>query len=40
MNTRTLRCFIEVYEKKSIAAAAKEVYISPQGLSKIIRQLE
>lgn len=40
MNTRVLKCFIEVYEKKSITAAAKEVYISPQGLSKIIKQLE
>ncbi len=29
-----------VYEKKSITAAAKELYISPQGLSKIIKGLE
>ncbi|QEN05277.1 LysR family transcriptional regulator [Thiospirochaeta perfilievii] len=40
MNTRALQCFIKVYEKKSITAAAKEIYISPQGLSKIIKQLE
>lgn len=40
MNTRALQCFIKVYEKKSITSAAKEVYISPQGLSKIIKQLE
>jgi len=40
MNERALRCFIEVYDKKSIAAAAPEVFISPQGLSKIIKQLE
>ncbi|KGE71980.1 LysR family transcriptional regulator [Spirochaeta lutea] len=40
MNTRALKCFIEVYEKKSVAAAAREIYISPQGLSKIIKQLE
>lgn len=40
MNTRALRCFIEVYERKSVAAAAREIYISPQGLSKIIKQLE
>ena len=40
MNTRALQCFIKVYEKKSITAAAKEIFISPQGLSKIIKQLE
>lgn len=40
MNTRSLHCFIKVYEKKSISSAAKEVFISPQGLSKVIKQLE
>jgi DNA-binding transcriptional LysR family regulator len=40
MNVRALQCFIKVYEKKSINAAAKEVFISPQGLSKVIKQLE
>ena len=40
MNARALQCFIKVYENKSISAAAKEIYISPQGLSKIIKQLE
>ncbi len=40
MNTRVLQSFIKVYEKKSVAAAARELYISPQGLSKIIKQLE
>lgn len=40
MNVRALQCFIKVYEKKSINAAAKEVYMSPQGLSKVIKQLE
>ncbi|MDC7125796.1 MAG: LysR family transcriptional regulator [Spirochaetales bacterium] len=40
MNTRALECFLKVYEKKSISAAAKEVFISPQGLSKVIKQLE
>lgn len=40
MNTRALQCFIMVYEKRSITSAAKEIYISPQGLSKIIKQLE
>lgn len=40
MNVRALQCFIKVYEKKSINAAAKEVFLSPQGLSKVIKQLE
>ncbi|MBB6479842.1 LysR family transcriptional regulator [Spirochaeta isovalerica] len=40
MNTRSLQCFIMVYEKKSLTAAAKDAYISPQGLSKVIKQLE
>ncbi len=40
MNTRALRSFIKVYERKSISAAAKELHISPQGLSKVIKQLE
>lgn len=40
MNTRALQCFIKVYDKKSITSAAKEIFISPQGLSKIIKQLE
>ena len=40
MNSRALQCFIMVYEKRSISAAAKEIYISPQGLSKVIKQLE
>jgi len=40
MNARALQCFIKVYEKRSISSAAKELYISPQGLSKVIKQLE
>lgn len=40
MNVRALQCFIKVYEKKSLNAAAKEVFLSPQGLSKVIKQLE
>lgn len=40
MNAKSLQCFIKVYENKSITAAAKEVFISPQGLSKVIKQLE
>ncbi|WP_028974249.1 LysR family transcriptional regulator [Spirochaeta cellobiosiphila] len=40
MNTKALQCFIKVYERKSITSAAKEIFISPQGLSKAIKQLE
>lgn len=40
MNVRSLQCFIKVYEKRSINAAAREVFLSPQGLSKVIKQLE
>ncbi len=40
MNTRALRSFIKVYERKSISSAAKDLNISPQGLSKVIKQLE
>lgn len=40
MNTEALEYFIKVYEKKSVTAAAKDLYITPQGLSKTIKQLE
>ncbi|ENH96078.1 LysR family transcriptional regulator [Gracilibacillus halophilus YIM-C55.5] len=40
MNTEALEYFIKVYEKKSVTAAAKELYITPQGISKTIKQLE
>ena len=40
MNTEALEYFIKVYEKKSVTAAAKDLYITPQGISKTIRQLE
>lgn len=40
MNTESLECFIKVYEKKSVSAAAKDLFITPQGLSKTIKQLE
>lgn len=40
MNTEALQYFIKVYEKKSISAAAKELFITPQGISKTIKQLE
>lgn len=40
MNTEGLDYFIRVYEKKSINGAAKDLYITPQGISKTIKQLE
>lgn len=40
MNTEALQYFINVYEKKSLSAAAKDLFITPQGLSKTIKQLE
>ncbi len=40
MNTEALEYFIKVYEKKSVTAAAKDLYITPQGISKTIKQLE
>lgn len=40
MNKDGLECFIKVYEKKSVTSAAKDLFITPQGLSKTIKQLE
>ncbi|MCR4842424.1 MAG: LysR family transcriptional regulator [Eubacterium sp.] len=40
MNQRQLSYFLEVYKKRNISHAAKELYISPQGLSKTIAGLE
>lgn len=40
MNTEALEYFIKVYEKKSVTSAAKDLFITPQGLSKTIKQLE
>ncbi|MBK1809771.1 LysR family transcriptional regulator [Clostridium sp. YIM B02505] len=40
MNTEALQYFIKVYEKKSVSLAAKDLFITPQGLSKTIKQLE
>lgn len=40
MNTESLQNFIKVYEKKSVSAAAKDLFITPQGLSKTIKLLE
>lgn len=40
MNQRQLKYFLEVYRTSSITLAAKELFISPQGLSKTIFSLE
>ena len=33
MNIKDLKCFEAVYEQKSINKAAKQLYITPQGLA-------
>lgn len=40
MDTRDLRAFLRVYEEKSINKAAKQLFITPQGLSRVIHNLE
>lgn len=40
MNNRQLSYFLEVFKHRSIKEAAKELIISPQGLSKTIQSLE
>ncbi len=40
MDTKDLRCFCRVYEEQGINQAAKQLFISPQGLSRIIAKLE
>lgn len=40
MDTKDLRCFCRVYEERGINQAAKQLFISPQGLSRIITRLE
>ena len=40
MDTRDLRCFRLVYEQGSINKAANTLFITPQGLSRIIKNLE
>ena len=40
MDTKDIRYFCCVYEEKSINKAARQLFISPQGLSKIIAKLE
>lgn len=40
MDTRSIQCFIACYETHSINKAAGVLYITPQGLGKIISKLE
>ena len=40
MDTKDLRFFRQVYEERSIHKASKLLFITPQGLSKVIRHLE
>lgn len=40
MNIKDLKCFEAVYEQKSINKAAKQLYITPQGLGSNIKALE
>lgn len=40
METKDIRCFRLVYEERSINQAAKQLFITPQGLSRIIHKLE
>ena len=40
MDTKDIRCFRHVYEERSINQAAKQLFITPQGLSRIIAKLE
>lgn len=40
MNQKQLEYFLSVYEQGSIQAAADKLYISRQGVSKLLRQLE
>lgn len=40
MDTREIECFVRTYEAGSITKAARELYISPQGLSKMLAKIE
>ncbi len=40
MNTRDMECFCVITREQSISKASKILYMSPQGLSKIIKNLE
>ena len=40
MNTKNFKCFQTVYEERNLQKAAGKLFLSPQGLSKIIKGLE
>ena len=40
MDKKTLEAFVRLYEKKSLRRTAEELYISPQGLSRTLQNLE
>lgn len=40
MDTKSLICFLQVCRDKSITRASRSLFISPQGLSKIIKNME
>ena len=40
MNTRNFKCFQTVYEERNLQVAASKLFMSPQGLSKMIKTLE
>lgn len=40
MDTKDIHYFVRCYEEKSINQAAKQLFITPQGLSKVIQNLE
>ena len=40
MDTRDLKCFCKICEEQSISKAARQLYITPQGLSRMIDSLE
>lgn len=40
MDTKMIECFIRLYDRKSLRQAAAELFISPQGLSRILQNLE
>ena len=40
MNTRNFKCFQTVYEERNLQVAASKLFLSPQGLSKMIKSME
>lgn len=40
MDSRDLKVFVAVYEERNVSRAAKKVFLSPQGCSKVIQRME